>query len=287
VDRSGREEVLLEADRRYSAPRLSPDGKSVAVTVEDGNPDVWIYQLDRKVLHRLTFSPRSEHTPIWYPDSRRIAFVIDIPPFHLYAMPADGSSEPTALLERSNDSSAETVSPDGRFMVVRENSADNYNVGLLELNGGSELRPLRVTPFRERFTTLSPKGRFMAYESDESGREEIYIQSFPDAGLRVQVTRDGGEAPIWAGSSELFYWVGDRCFAVAVATTPGLEIGEPEALFTSRRFTTNASQEYDVTADGRRIVMVKIPEASKPREVQVVLNWFSDLERLAGRGGAK
>jgi serine/threonine protein kinase/Tol biopolymer transport system component len=287
VDRSGQEKVLLEADRRYSAPRLSPDGKSVAVTVEDGNPDVWVYQLNRKVLHRLTFSPRSEHTPIWYPDGRRIAFVIDIPPFHLYTMPADGSSEPTALLERPNDSYAEAVSPDGRFMVVRQNTADNYDLELLELNGASELRPLRATRFKERYATLSPDGRFMAYESDESGRPEIYIQSFPDAGIRVQVTRDGGVDPVWAGDSELFYWVGERCFAVTVATTPGLEIGEPEALFTSQRFTTNESQEYDVTADGRRVLMVKIPEASKPREVQIVLDWFSEVERLAGTGRTK
>ena len=93
--------------------------------------------------------------------------------------------------------------------------------------------------------------------------------------------------PVWARDSELFYWVGDRCFAVTVATTPGLDFGEPEALFASQRFTTDESQEYDVTADGRRILMVKIPEASKPREVQVVLNWFPELERLAGPGGAR
>jgi serine/threonine-protein kinase len=287
IDRQGREEIFLKADRRYSTPSLAPDGRSMAVTVDDGNPDVWVYRLDRKVLNRLTFSPSSEHTPIWYPGGRRIAFVLDAPPFHLYSVPADGSADPIALLESSIDSYAEAISPDGRWMVVRQSPDGDNNLGLLDLAGGQEVRPLRETRFNERFATLSPDGRYIAYESNESGRREVYIQSFPDPGVRIQVTSSGGEAPLWARNSELFFWNGDRLFAVPVRTTPELTIGEPEALFTSQRFTTNQSQEYDVTADGRRILMVKIPEASKPREVQIVLNWFTELERLAGPGGAQ
>ncbi|MCJ7753410.1 MAG: protein kinase, partial [Thermoanaerobaculales bacterium] len=288
VDREGSEEILLEADRRYSAPSLSPDGRSIALTVDDGNPDIWVYQLDRQVLNRLTFSPRSEHTPTWYPDGRRIAFVLDAPPFHVYAVPADGSGEPMPILESPIDSYAEAISADGRWMVVRQLSSDeDLNLGLLEIDGGQEVRPLRKTRFEEKFATLSPDERFVAYESDESGRSEIYIQSFPEPGVRTQVTRDGGQAPVWAGNSELFYWQGDRLFAVAVRTTPALTIGEPEALFTVSRYTTTTSREYDVSADGRKILMVKVPEASKPREVQIVLNWFTELERLAGPGGAR
>ena len=287
IDRQGREEILLEADRRYSTPDLSPDGRSIAVTIDDGNPDIWVYRLDRKVLNRLTFSPRSEHTPIWYPDGRRIAFVLDAPPFHLYAVPADGSSEPVAVLESPIDSYAEAISPDGRWMVVRQSADGDYNLGLLELDGEPVVRPLRETQFVERFATVSPDGRYVAYESNESGRREVHIQSFPDSGVRIQVTRSGGEAPLWAGNSELFFWKTDRLFAVPVRTTPELSIGEPEALFSSLRYTTNQSQEYDVSADGRHILMVKLPEASKPREVQIVLNWFSELERLAGPGGVR
>jgi len=288
VDRQGREEVLLEADRRYSAPSLSPDGRSLAITVEDGNPDIWVYQLDRKVLNRLTFSPRSEHTPIWYPDGLRIAFVLDAPPFHLYAVPADGSTEPTAVLESPIDTYVDAVSPDGRWMVVRQlDSEEDYNLGLMEVGAGQDVRPLRNTQFTERFATVSPDGRYVAYESNESGRSEIYIQSFPEPGPRTQVTRDGGEAPLWAETSEFFYWNGNRLFAVPVRTAPELTIGEPQELFTASRYTTKTSREYDVTADGRRIIIAKIPEASEPREVQIVLNWFSELERLAGPGGAR
>ena len=276
-----------KADRRFSTPRLSPDGRSIAVTIDDGNPDIWVFRLDRKVLNRLTFSPRSEHTPIWYPDGRRIAFVLDAPPFHLYAVPADGSFEPAVVLESPIDSYVEAISPDGRWMVVRQSTDGDYSLGLLELGGGPEVRPLCETRFTERFATVSPDGRYVAYESNESGRREVYIQSFPGPGVRLQVTRSGGEAPLWAGNSELFFWNGDQLFVVPIGTTPELMIGEPEALFSLRRYTTNQNQEYDVTADGRHILMVKLPEASKPREVQIVLNWFTELERLAGPGGAR
>ncbi len=286
-DRQGREEMVLEADRRYGAPSLSPDGRSIALTVDDGNPDIWVYQLDRQVLNRLTFSPRSEHTPTWYPGGRRIAFVLDAPPFHIYSVSADGSAEPTPVLETPIDSYAEAFSADGRWIVVRQLSSEEDDLGLLEINGGQEVRPLRKTRFKEKFATLSPDERFVAYQSDESGRNEIYIQSFPEPGVRIQVTRDGGDAPVWAGNSDLFYWQGDRLFAVGVRTTPALTIGEPEALFTVSRDTTPTSREYDVSADGQRILMVKIPEASRPREAEIVLNWFTELERLAGPGGAR
>ena len=107
--------------------------------------------------------------------SERIAFVIDAPPFHLYAGPADGSSEPVAVLESPIDSYAEAISPDGRWMVVRQSADGDYNLGLLELGGGPVLRPLRETQFAERFATVSPDGRYVAYESNESGRREVQI----------------------------------------------------------------------------------------------------------------
>jgi dipeptidyl aminopeptidase/acylaminoacyl peptidase len=235
----------------------------------------------------LTFSPRSEHTPTWYPGGRRIAFVLDAPPFHIYSVSADGSAEPTPVLETPIDSYAEAFSADGRWIVVRQLSSEEDDLGLLEINGGQEVRPLRKTRFKEKFATLSPDERFVAYQSDESGRNEIYIQSFPEPGVRIQVTRDGGDAPVWAGNSDLFYWRGNHFFAVAVRTTPALTIGEPEALFSASRYTTPTSREYDVSADGRHILMVKIPEASRPRETEIVLNWFAELERLAGSGGAR
>ena len=170
--------------------------------------------------------------------------------------------------------------------MVRQLMPDeNYNLGLLAIGEGQTVAPLRATRFSERFATLSPDGRFMAYETAESGRREIVIQSFLNPDVRVQVTRDGGEAPLWAGNSELFFWRGTRLFAVPVETTAELSIGEPEALFSSERYTTNQSREYDVSSDGRRILIARTPRESKPREVQIVLNWFDELERLAGPGG--
>jgi serine/threonine-protein kinase len=147
--------------------------------------------------------------------------------------------------------------------------------------------PIRETRFSERFATLSPDGRFVAFETTESGRREIVIQSFPDPGVRVQVTRDGGEAPLWAGNLELFFWRGNRLFGVPVATAPELSIGEPVELFSTDRYTTNLSREYDVSVDGQRVLLTRTPKEKKPREAQIVLNWFSELEQLAGPGGSR
>ncbi len=286
IDRQGRDETLLDADRRYGTPSLSPDGRSVAVTVDGANPDVWIYSLDRKVLSRLTFSSRSEHSPIWFPNGRQIAFVLDAPPFHIYSVAADGSGAPSPIFEGSTDSRPEAISSDGRLMVVRLNNLDeNFTLGLLDVGQRTTLRPLHQTQFVERYATLSPDNRYLAYDSNETGRREIFVQSFPEPGVRIQVTRDGGEAPLWAGNSELFFWRGDRLHAVQVRTTPELTIGEPESLFTAQRYTTDLCRDYDVSADGRRILIARIPQASRPREAEVVLNWFSELERLAGPGG--
>ena len=107
------------------------------------------------------------------------------------------------------------------------------------------------------------------------------------AHYRITAELGAGGAPVWAVDSELFFWQGDKIFAVPVGTNPRLAIGEPEPLFAVSRDTTNTSREYDVTADGRRILIAKTPEASRPREIQIVLNWFSELERLAGPGGAR
>jgi serine/threonine-protein kinase len=288
INRTGREEILLEADRRYSAPSLSPDGRSLAVTVDGDDPDVWVYRLDRKVLNRLTFSSRSEHTPIWYPDGRRIAFELDAPPFHIYSVPAEGGGDPKPVLESPIDSYAEAISQDGRLMVVRQLGSDErYRLGLLQLDGQDDVTPLHETRFTERFATLSPDSRFVAYESSETGRREIFVQSFSESGVRVQVTRDGGEAPLWARNSELFFWHGDQLVAVPVGTIPELMIGEPEILFEARRYTTNLCREYDVSGDGRRVIITRTPEGSRPRETHIVLHWFSELERLAGPGGAR
>jgi hypothetical protein len=157
----------------------------------------------------------------------------------------------------------------------------------MALGDDSTPTTIRATRFGERSSTLSPDGRYLAYQSDESGRWEIYIQGLHDNVGRIQLSRSGGVRSRWGRNSELFFWRGSEVIAVPVRTTPQLEVGDPVVLFDFVRQTSSHSREFDVSADGQYFVLTRIPETSKPREIRVVLNWFTELERLAGQGGAQ
>ncbi|MGD9253618.1 MAG: hypothetical protein PVG92_06765, partial [Holophagae bacterium] len=286
IDRDGREEMLLPAERRYSTPSLSPQGDRLALMVDDESPDLWIYDLNRKIMNRLTISPRAEFSPLWFPDGRRLAFLLDIPLFAIHQMPADGSGEAVLVRESPSDNYVESISGDGRWMAIREATLETRgDLVALPLDGEGDEVVIRRSPFDERFASFSPDGRYVAYESHDTGRIEVYLQPFGGEGGRVQVSRDGGGYPLWGKNGEIFFWSGNRLHAVAVATEPSLRLGEPEPLFESDHHANWTNRGYDVTADGQRVVLVRTPEASRPREVKVVFNWFAELERLAGQGG--
>ena len=288
VDRRGRVDVILEADRRYGAPALSPDGKRLALMIDDDNPDVWVYDLERRILNRITSSPRSELSPIWYPDGRRLAVMVDDPPFNIYSVPADGSDELDAVFQSPYDSVALAISRDGAKMVIRHSQPDRgTDVELISLDGAFKPRAIRATRFVETAASLSPDGTHVAYHANDTGSFEIYVQPLVGEAGRVQVSRSGGDHPRWGQNGELFFWRDDELVVVPIETEPRLEIGEPEVLFTFDRHTSNVSHEYSVSSDGEFIVATRIPEASKPREIRVVLNWVAELERLTGEGSAR
>jgi serine/threonine protein kinase len=286
IDRDGREETVLPADRRYSTPALSPDGSRLALTVDDGNADLWVYDLNRGIMTRLTSSPRSEFSPAWYPDNRQLGFMLDMPIFDIYSVPADGSGEQTPVRESSVDNYLESISSDGRWMAIREVRPDTQgDILVVALDGETDARMIRDSPFDERFASFSPDGRYITYESDDTGRIEVYVQPVHDPGARLQVSREGGTYPLWGKNGEIFFWHQDHLLAVPVQTRPSMSIGEPVRLFSTNHYVSWTNRGYDVTADGQRFVLARIPEASMPREVRVVFNWFTELERLVGPGG--
>jgi serine/threonine-protein kinase len=286
IDRSGRESVVLDAERRYSTPALSPDGRTLALTVDDGNPDIWLYELDRRVLNRLTFSPRSEFGGVWHPDGRSLIFIVDDPPFNIYQAPVDGSAPPAARVVSPVDSYAGGLSADGRWLAMHQNRPDSAgNIELLELVDGAEPTTVRGTPFNEIFATVSPDGRYVAYQSNETGRMEIYVQGVAGVGGRLQLSRAGGERPLWNRNGELYFWQGNSLTVVTVRSAPKLEASDPRVLFSVDHHVSSVHREFDVTADGREFFVTRTPEVAKPREIRVVLDWFTELERLAGSGG--
>ena len=139
---------------------------------------------------------------------------------------------------------------------------------------------------RQNFGRFSPDGRFIAFQSDASGRDEVYVR--PAEGARsLPVSRGGGQQPRWARNGELFFWQGDRLYVVPVRTAPVLQVGEPRALFRTTRGASHAffESDYDVSADGQSVYLARIPDLLRPREVRVVLDWASEVPSLFARAG--
>ena len=283
VDRNGAIESVSDVRRPYAHPRLSPDGNRVALTIEGSNRDIWIHELGRGTLTRLTFDPTSDMRATWTPDGTKLLYMSDRPAFDLFWKPADGSAEEEPLFTNDYDKYPMTVSPDGKVLIfVQTHPETRADIWLLPLEGEKTPQALVHTRFDERSAALSPNGRWLAYHSDESGRFEVYVQAFPGLGGKWQVSTGGATGPVWARSgNELFYRNGDQMMAVPITTQSGFSAGEPRVLFEGRFEHVERHPGYDVSPDGKRFLMIRTPQESAPRQLNVILNWFQELERLA------
>ena len=293
VDRAGNEEPLEAEPRRYLDARLSPDGTRIALRLtEQASSSIWIWELARATLTRFTFDGAIDWSPIWTPDGTRIAFASDrggLP--DIYWKAADGTGAVEKLGESENARVPQSFSPDGKQLVYRE-TARRYDLGTLTVGGSAE--PLLANDVSELNADISPDGRFIAYESDASGEEEIYVRPFPnvDEG-RWQISIDGGVQPVWSPDGrELFYLTAATTLASTVGlmavpteTSPSFAHGNPSVVFEgsyANRFVTR-DRTYDIAPDGERFLMVKLLGAGQDSttELIIVQNWFQELERLA------
>jgi serine/threonine-protein kinase len=282
VDRQGAAQPLTEERRAFSAPRFSPDGKRVAVRIGEGSAtDVWIYEVEQGLLSRLTFGGNNSF-PIWTPDSKRVTFMsARAGTRDLFWIPADGGGPAEPLLTAEYEQFPGSWSPDGRslvFWTVHPNT--QTDIWVLPLEGERTPRPFLQTQYGERSPMLSPDGRWLAYGSNESGRYEIYVRSFPDpGGGRWQISTEGGTEPLWARDGrELFYRNGNKMVAVAIVTEPVFKVGTRKVLFEESGYGGwPLYTGYDIHPDGKRFLMVKSEEVSP--ELIVVLNWFDELKR--------
>jgi len=285
VDREGQEEPLAAEPQGYDFPRISPDGSRLAISVnESGGADVWIYDLEREILTRLTFDPAVDHGALWTPDGQRIVFDSgrDGGVHNLYWKAADGTGQVERLTTSPNFTGAYSFSPDGKSLVHRDaGTTSAWNLHVLSMEGDFSSQPLLDSEFAERSAAISPSGHFIAYESDESGQSEIYVRPFPnvDDG-KWQISRDGGTGPVWAHrGQELFYRSGETMMVVGIKTEPTFTAGSPVVLFTGRYTKFGGFVNYDISPDGQRFLMIKAREGSTG-QINVVLNWFEELKRL-------
>ena len=285
VDREGQEEPLAAEPQGYESPRISPDGLRLAVTInESGGSDVWIYELEREILTRLTFDPAADHYPVWTPDGQRIVFDSGrVGAGHnLFWKAADGTGQAERLTTSPSNHTARSFSPDGKRLVFGEGTPVKMQV--LSMEGERTSQPLFQSQFYENHGMISPDGQWIAYESPESGRLEVYVRPFPNVEEgKWQISRDGGIEPVWAPrGQELFYRNGEAMMVVGIKTEPTFTAGSPAVLFTGRYTMGGTVVDYDISPDGQRFLMMK--EAGEgevpPAQINVVLNWFEELKRL-------
>ena len=290
VDRQGTARPLTEKPGPYVEPRLSPDGRHLAVTVAgETGIDIWVLELERDALTRLTFEQGNDSLPIWTPDGKQVTFSSDREGgWNVFSVPADGSGQPVQLTKSEYPTTATSWTPDGKVLATqqgRPNSGLDVAIFRLDGDGPGEPEVLLGTPFNEAQPIFSPDGHWLAYTSDESGRAEVYVRPFPGPGGKSQVSTEGGGHPLWAGNGrELFYLNGDKMMAVSLSTEPELRPSRPTELFEGRYgqaplFIVQELLYHDVARDGQHFVMIKPVESeSEPTQLDVVLNWFEELK---------
>jgi Tol biopolymer transport system component len=282
VDRSGKKLEVLGDPADYFEPRISPDGRRVAIAIEDPG-DVWIYDLARRVRTRLTFSGSDDFAPTWSPDGTRVAFSSQrTGSGDLYARAASGTGTDELLSTSKIFKVPNSWSPDGRYIAYiafQGAPGSKADLWLLSL-ADRKTSPILQSPFDELQGVFSPDGRWLAYASNESGRFEIYVQPFPGPGGKWQISTSGGTQPRWArGGKELFFIApGGKIMSVEIQTSTIVEAGTPQVLF-SASLKNAPGPPYDVSSDGQRILLNRpIEEASSP-PITLVQNWTALLKR--------
>ena len=283
VDRSGNVEPLTETRRPYMQPRLSPDGDRLVVGIEGmSTDDIWLLDIERGMWTRLTFEGNNG-LPTWSPDGEWVVFDSNRHgAWNLFRTPADGSGATEQLTESEYGGTPGSFSPDGTVIFfVEQKGASGWDIWMQPLEGDTTLQPFLVTPFAEVTPTFSPNGRWVAYRSLESGRNEIYVRPYLGPGRKWQISTDDGVEPVWSKDGrELFYRNGDNIMVVPVQTEPDFAAGRPQLLFVAP-FMDKSWRSYDVTPDGQRFVMVqKHEDTAKRQELVVVPDWFEELKRL-------
>jgi len=289
VERNGKEDPLPAPANFYSAPRLSPDGNRIALTVGNNqDADIWIFDVIRKIPTRLTFDKGLDQFPIWSPDGKQIIFASNREgPWSLYRKASDGTGEIEKLGSTPGAEFRSLSSSNHGNSIVFEQASDGktmIDIAALSLEGIREGKRLLQGNFIEANPQVSPDGKWLAYLSNETGDQEIYARPFPDVNSgKWQISANGGQEPRWSRDGrELFYRSGDAMMAVAIETKPSFKAGVPQKLFPDTYYST-VGHNYDVSPDGKRLLMVKgANTASKSgmlQRINIVVNWFEELKQ--------
>lgn len=268
VDRQGNATPMALEPADYSQPRLSPDGRRIALQIDD---DLWVHDLDRGTTTKVTQNGGSR--PVWMADGRTLIFVTNE---GLARVRADGSAPPELWLEGPFHSNS--ITPDGRTFLYHTHERGSADIMLMDMDAG-EPETWLATSFSDDGPSVSPDGSSIAFVSNSSGRNEVFVASLSGERSRTQISIDGGDQPRWVGD-RIYFRDDEHTYQVAVQTQPELSVGRPERLFTFEDPPPPVGPfaNYDVTADGERFLMVEGEEDSG--RIVVTLNWLEEIERL-------
>src|SRR4029077_14651562 len=274
VDRKGQEQKLDVPPQDYVDPAITPDGKRIACMFRSINgQQLAVLDRDRGVFTTLMPSGLNA-APVWMPDGKTLIFDrVDPQRRAIYRISADGASAPRVVRTITLGSHVTSVAG-GYAAVVVNDPSTSADLWLLNLQNPEDMRPFKATPAAEREGSLSPDGHWLAYESNESGRPEIYVEPVPGPGGRRQISSDGGDEPRWVRNGrEIIYRSGTRVMSAPVRVQP-FEIGKPIELFDHKFDRGLGVAGYDVTSDGQTFVMTR-SEHPAPTEIRVVMGWTS------------
>jgi Tol biopolymer transport system component/predicted Ser/Thr protein kinase len=280
VDAKGQKLGTLGEMAPHDAPRISPDGRYVAVAISDlgiGTEDVWVYDVARNLRTRFTFDPAVDINPIWSHDSSRVIYASNrAGRFDLYQKSVTGAGVEEVLFQSDVDKFPLHLSRDGRFLLFGIfTSGAGGDVWVLPLEGDPKPVAFLNSRFDEGNPRFSPDGRWIAYNSGETGRPEVYIAPFPGPGRKWQVSANGGVEPHWRDDGKEIYFsnLDGKVVAVTVAAAAGgLTLSAPRQLFES-------TELQDVSRDGRRFLLNRVPSAQTSEPLTLVLNWPAHLKK--------
>lgn len=298
IDRDGRQEPVGAPSLPYTFARVSPDGASITVSLDDEEGGVFVWSVAARTLSRITFNPGSGWAPVWTPDGRRIVFAsLGGPRRNISWKNADGSGTGGLLLDSGTELAVpNSIDPTGSLLVYRHptfvslaGNQDN-DLWVLPLDGARPAEPLLATEHQELNGEISPDGRWLAYQSNETGTFEVYLRPFPDVAEGYwQVSTDGGFQPVWnRDGTELYYLDSRRLLAARIDRGDTPTIGTTRVVLDTLPYTPyeRASRTYDIAPDGQRFLFTSAAATISDRPFQgveryeVVLNWVEELRRL-------
>jgi eukaryotic-like serine/threonine-protein kinase len=279
VDRSGKDSGVVAPKAEFYSPKISHDQRKVAVDrTENGAGDIWLFDLVRNVSSRLTYDPANESSPVWSIDDKQLFFFRDEKgTANIYQISAGGTGNSELVIASDNRKFPTDASRDWLVLATFGANSDIWTYSFAD----KKIKPWLATPFQEGCGELSPDGKWIAYQSDESGRLEIYVRAFPDSQEKWLISTDGGETPAWRGDGREIYYISRerKMMAAPISYEPKFDAGTPVVLFDAPVRQAIPARQYDVSSDGKRFLLNREAEQEVIEPLTLVQNWIGRLAR--------